>query len=168
MNDIDITLAAGGGYFIHRVGAVIIQDNKLLMIKNENFPYFYSVGGRVKFGETSESAVLREVYEETQVRMDIARLAFVHENFFTVDFLNHAPGHEISLFYLMNQTDGIEHMKSGSAGADGGRESLHWLPLDDLSEYHLFPEFFKTELKNIDSGGVEHFISKDGNTFRAK
>lgn len=32
--------------------------------------YLYSVGGRIKFGETAEEAVIREVYEETGVHME--------------------------------------------------------------------------------------------------
>lgn len=40
----------------------IPKDNKLLMVKNEKQDYMYSVGGRVKFGETSKEAVEREVF----------------------------------------------------------------------------------------------------------
>ena len=52
---------------------------------NENRVFYYSVGGRVKFGESLEKAVLREVKEETGIEAEIDRMAFVHENFFTDD-----------------------------------------------------------------------------------
>lgn len=50
------------GKFNYRVGAIIIHDNKLLMVKNKKAPYFYSVGGGVKLHESAEHAVVREVF----------------------------------------------------------------------------------------------------------
>ena len=164
---IDITLKAGEGYFGCRVGAIIICNDQLLMVKNNNFPYYYSVGGRIQFGETLESAVLREVYEETNIHFEIDRLAFIHQNFFVADFMEAVPYHEIAFFYLMKQNEAIKNMKCDSHGADGGKEFLNWLPLSDLSNYQLFPPFFKTELQDLKQE-VAHFITKDGETFRAK
>ena len=164
---IDITLEAGGGLFNYRVGAVIINDGKLLMIKNESFPYYYSVGGRVSFGETSEEAVLREVYEETQLHFEIERLAFVHENFFVGGFRENKQFHEIAFFYLMKPNAEIDSICCDSEGADGSKESLHWLPLDALSDYPVYPEFFKTELKSLGSE-LEHFVTRSGETTSAK
>ena len=163
----DITLEVGGGYFIYKVGAIIIHENKVLMVKNENHAYYYTVGGRANFGETSEDAVLREVYEETGIELEVDRLAYIHENYFTADFLeiNNAPCHEIAFYYLMKHCDEVENIKCSSVGADGGTESLHWLPIADLAGYELFPEFYKTELHNI-RNEVGHFITKDGHTLR--
>lgn len=162
----DITFRADNGYFIYKTGAIIIHENKVLMVKNENFPYYYTVGGRVGFGETSEEAVLREAYEETNVKFEIDRLAFIHENFIITDLFGiDSAHHEIGLYYLMKQSGDIDKIKCGSVGADGGEESLHWLPLDELSDLHLFPVFYKTELQNL-TDEVRHFITKDGNTYR--
>ena len=163
----DITLKVDNGYFIYKVGAIIIHNEKVLMVKNKNFPYYYTVGGRVKFRETSENAVLREVYEETRINFEIDRLAFIHENCFVANasFLGDAPCHEIALYYLMKQSNEIGNIKCNSVGADGGTESLHWISLGKLPNYMLFPEFYKTELLNL-RNGVTHFITKDGNTVR--
>ena len=158
----DLTLDVDGGYFIHKVGAIIIHDKSVLMVKNENHSYFYPVGGRVNFGETSECAVIREVYEETNVSFEVDRLLYIHENFFVADFLSidNAPCHELALYYLMKQSDEIENIKCNSVGIDGGTESLHWLPINELSNYELFPDFYKTELRMI-GDNVCHFITKD-------
>ena len=43
------------------------------MVGNQKDDYLYSVGGRIKFGESAEEAVVREVLEETGVRLDIPR-----------------------------------------------------------------------------------------------
>ena len=57
------------------------------MVENDLFDHMYSVGGRIKFGETAEEAVVREVFEETGIQMEIDRLGFVYENFFPGDSL---------------------------------------------------------------------------------
>ena len=81
-----------------------MKDGKFLMAGNKARPdYLYSVGGRVKFGETTEEAVTREVYEETGVRMEIDRLGFVHENYFYGDAVSNLGKliYEISFYYYM-------------------------------------------------------------------
>jgi ADP-ribose pyrophosphatase YjhB (NUDIX family) len=148
----DITFSAGDGHFIYKVGAVIIRENKVLMMKNEYSPYYYTVGGRVRFGETSQDAVLREVREEIGIELEIERLAFVHENFFNADFLGGAPCHEIAFYYLMKQPDddAFKNITCESFGGYGvGKESLHWLALDELAGIDLFPLFYKTELQRL-------------------
>ena len=155
----DITLKTIDGYFNYRVGAIIIHKGHVLMVRNENYPYYYSVGGRVRFGETSAGAVLREVFEETNINFEIDRLAFVHENFFFGDFMGE-HFQEIAFFFLMKFNDKIENINCNSKGMDGGKEALHWLPINNLSEYNLFPEFFKSELQNL-TDKVKHFITKD-------
>lgn len=163
----DILFEKDGICFSYRVGAVIIHDNSVLMVKNENNPYYYSVGGGVKFGETSEDAVLREIYEETNISLEIDRLAFIHENFCKADFMDNIPFQELRLFYLMKISGEIKNIRCNSSGMDGSCESLHWLPIDRLSDYHLYPEFYKTELCCI-SHEVKHFVTKNGNTVRVK
>jgi len=162
----DISLATEHGRFNYRVGAIIVYDGHLLMVKNANFPYYYSVGGRVQFDETSAEAVLREVHEETRIKMEIERLAYVHENFFTWEIGNQ-PCHEIAFFYNVKPADNrsLAALQCRSHGDDGGAESLFWLPLDRLSDYDLYPEFFKTEAQNL---GKEfgHYITRDETTCR--
>ena len=57
-----------------RVGAVILKVGKMLMAGNKARPeYLCSVGGRIKFGETAEEAVVWEVNEEILMFMMIGR-----------------------------------------------------------------------------------------------
>ena len=63
----DMNVPCEDGRVNIRVGAIIMKNNKILMVGNEARPeYLYSVGGRIKFGETSEEAVVREVLSEMQ------------------------------------------------------------------------------------------------------
>lgn len=102
----DMCVACDDGFLNIRAGAIIMKGGKLLMVGNSR-NYLYSVGGRIKFGETAEEAVVREVFEETGIKMEIDRLGFVHENYFYGD----APSnlnkliYEISFFFYMKVPD---------------------------------------------------------------
>lgn len=153
----DLCLPCGGGLVNLRVGAIIMRGGKLLMVENYRADYLYSVGGRIKFGETAQEAVVREVYEETGVRMGVDRLAFVHENYFYGD----DPGklgkltYEISFYYLMEVPVDFEPA-CRSFTEDGRREFLCWVTPD--TEKKIYPEFFRTELRKI-APGVKHFVT---------
>jgi 8-oxo-dGTP pyrophosphatase MutT (NUDIX family) len=155
----DMCAACGDGIINVRVGAIIMKDGKLLMVGNDRVDYFYSVGGRIRFGETAEEAVIREVFEETGVKMEIDRLGFVHENYFIGD----SPAklgkqiYEISFYFYMNVPIDFTPICE-SFTEDNSREHLRWVALDE--DIKMYPEFFRTELKNpIDT--VKHFV-QDG------
>lgn len=153
----DMCVACDEGILNIRVGAIIMKDGKLLMVGNERANYLYSVGGRIKFGETAEEAVVREVLEETGVKMEIDRLGFVHENYFYGD----APSnlgrliYEISFFFYMKVPSDFAPI-SKSFTEDNSREQLKWISLDE--DIKMYPEFFKTELK-APTATVKHFAN---------
>lgn len=155
----DLSLKTEGGILNIRVGAIIMKDDKFLMVGNDRDEHLYSVGGRVKFGETAEQAVVREVFEETGVKLEVDRLGFVHENFFSGDSLAKAGNivHEISFFFYMKVPENFELLCS-SFTEDGLKEHLVWIDADYPKKY--YPEFFKTELKNPVSE-VKHYVTKD-------
>lgn len=69
----DMTVPCGDGMINIRVGAIILKDGKFLMAGNERSDYLYSVGGRVKFGETAQEAVVREVPEHFCLSVAVLR-----------------------------------------------------------------------------------------------
>lgn len=154
----DMCVACDNGILNIRAGAIIMKDGKLLMIGNSR-NYLYSVGGRIKFGETAEEAVVREVFEETGIKMETDRLGFVQENYFYGD----APSnlnkliYEISFFFYMKVPDTFAPV-SESFTEGSGEERLVWVSLDD--DIHMYPEFFKTELKNP-TNAVKHFVNDE-------
>lgn len=155
----DLCLPCNDGILNIRVGAIIMRDGKILMAGNENANYLYSVGGRIKFGETAKEAVIREVMEETGIKMEIDRLGFVHENFFFGD----APSkrgkltYEISFYFYMKTPDDFAPI-SESFTEDDCKEYLRWVSPDD--EIKVYPTFFKTELKNP-TDTVKYFVTDD-------
>lgn len=156
MEEQNIAFKANQGCFTYRVAAIIIKGNKLLMAKHEDYPCFYTVGGKVRINETSEEAVIREAYEETGIEFQIDRLSFIQERFFEVAGEHH---HEIVFYFLMKENTSID-LFCKSFTDQGSKESLHWLPIECLDNTYIIPEFFKTKLvDNI--VGIEHIVSKE-------
>ena len=156
---VDMTVPCGDGIINIRVGAVILKNGRFLMVGNRRSDYLYSVGGRLKFGETAEEAVKREVLEETGARMEIERLGFVHENYFYGD----SPAnlgkliYEVSFFFYMRVPEDFEP-KGASFTEDGSEEFLKWVSPDE--DTTLYPEFFRTELKHPEPT-VKHFVTDE-------
>ena len=155
----DLTLPVDGGYLNVRVGAIILKDGRFLMVGNHYHPYDYSVGGRVRFGETTEQAVLREVEEETGCRLEIDRLGFVEENYFYADVPSKMGKliYEISFYYYMITPPDFEPVCK-SVTEDGVQEFLEWVAPDEPRT--VYPEFFRTEL-DITDKSVKHLVRDD-------
>ncbi len=156
----DMTVPCEDGILNIRVGAIILRDGKFLMVGNRKRPeYLYSVGGRLKFGETSEQAVVREVYEETGVHMEIDRLGFVLENYFYGDGESNLGKviYEISFFFYMKVPEDFI-VENGHLTDQGEDEYLRWIEPDEPVRY--FPQFFRTELKHP-TDAVKHFVSDE-------
>lgn len=146
-NEPDICVRVGDGVINMRVGAIIIKNNHVLMVKNARDDYYYSVGGRIQFGETAGQAVIREVYEETGINLEIDRLGFVSENYFygTIGDETMRLIYEPGFYFYMKVPEYFEpHCESRTA--DGLEERLEWVPFD--TDKTVYPTFFKTELAN--------------------
>ena len=156
----DITVPCHDGYINVRVGAIIMKDGKVLMAGSKIRPeYLYTVGGRVQFGETSEEAVIREVFEETGVHMEVDRLGFIHENYFYGDCEPKVNKliYEISYFYYMKVPEGFDPISETFMEGEN-EEFLKWIRPDDPIKY--YPEFFREELLKPEKG-IKHFVTDE-------
>ena len=146
--------------FQFRVGAVIAEEDCVLLAKCDAADYYYSVGGAVKMGETAEDAVKREVFEETGVHYDVDRLLCVHENFFKDEVvLKGVTFHEVCLYFLMKPKGRKLHITQESFGT-AGREYMHWIPVKELENIKAFPVFLEEKLLNCEKG-VEHIVTNE-------
>ena len=156
----DMTVSCDTGLINIRVGAIIMRDGKILMVGAKERPeYLYSVGGRVKFGETSEEAVIREVFEETGIHMDVDRLGFIQENYFYSDTEanNGKLIYEVSYFYYMKVPEDFDLEEQSFMEGDH-EEFLRWISPDEDVKY--YPEFFRTELMHP-AEGIKFFVSDE-------
>lgn len=153
-------------WFRYRAAAIIIEEGCVLMAYNDVDDYYYSIGGGVHLGETSEEAVIREVQEETGITYEVERLAFVNESLFHGDgSFSDKQCHVIEFYYLM-KPKGRQLMKNGDSNgtvldeAGGWPEYLQWIPLEEFADHKAFPEFFRDKLGKMPEA-VEHFISDE-------
>ncbi len=155
----DMCISCDEGFINIRVGAIILKDGHFLMAGNDQVDYLYSVGGRLKFGETAEEAVVREVLEETGVQMDIDHLGFVHECYFMGDFPDKLGKtiYELSFYFYMKVPDDFEPV-SNSFTENDHNEYLEWVSADTTKT--IYPAFFRTEL-NIAEQTVKHFVTDE-------
>lgn len=143
----DMCVRCAEGVINIRVGAIIIKDEQNLIVKNIREDYYYSVGGRIQFGETAEQAIRREVREELGFPMEVDRLGFICEAYFygstgdNVEQLFYEPA-----FYFYMKTPDDFMIQDSIFLEDGTPEYLEWVPLN--TDKIIYPEFFKFELKN--------------------
>jgi len=147
-------------WFRYRAAAIIVEDNQVLFAGNEKDDYFYSIGGGVHMGETAEDAVKREVLEETGIPYEIDHLAVIHENFFDENngSLKGMDCHEIALYFMMKPR-GTKQLNSNSY-TQGVKESMHWIPIDEIDKFKAFPTFLKDFLKS-DHNGIVHIVTDE-------
>lgn len=144
----DCGFEKGDNWFRYRTGGIVIHDNKMLFVKSAIGNYYYMIGGGVHLGETSESCIEREIFEEAGINACVDYLAVVCENFFKgkggiIDGLN---CHTIEFYYYMNILDnGLDICKNVT---DEGEE-LVWLPIDEIKESEIKPTFIREYIDRI-------------------
>ena len=151
----DCTVKIDDGFINLRVGAIIPKNGKMLMAEDGVHDYYYSIGGRIKFGENAEEAVIREIYEETGVKMEIDRLGYIHENYFLGDCdINRGKLiYEISFYFYMKVPEDFEPIQQNSSKSC---DKLVWTELDDSVKF--YPEFFRDALSSP-SYAIRHIVS---------
>lgn len=63
----------------HTGRGIVIRDGKILLMERwrPGMHYFSIPGGGIEQGETSEQTAVREIYEETTIRVNVGRLVLV-------------------------------------------------------------------------------------------
>ncbi len=159
----DCCFSVADNWFRYRTGAIIIEEDTFLVVKSESSAYYYTVGGGVHMNEKSEECVVREVREETGVDYEVERLAVICENFFNDKALGYNPlkCHVVELYYLM-KSRGKKEAVCNTLGWDNAKESVHWIPLDQLPQTDVRPEFLRYRMKEIlESKGVLHIVNDE-------
>jgi ADP-ribose pyrophosphatase YjhB (NUDIX family) len=158
-----ITFEKDNIVFLYRVGGIAVHENKVLLNKGEHGDFWWIPVGRCEFLETTKEALLKEIDEELNVRIEIDRLLYVIENFFILDGKNH---HEIGLYYLIRFPEEfyLNTMNSIFLGHEGEKKLIcQWFEINDLENVRLFPSILRKKLKNI-KGIPEHVIQVDHNS----
>ncbi|MFT9056394.1 MAG: NUDIX domain-containing protein [Ethanoligenens sp.] len=147
----DITFDTPEGVFNYRVCAIMISEERLLVMKDGRSPFYYLPGGRVTLHETAEKAILREIKEELEIDAEIIRPLWLNQGFFTED-VNHLKYHELCLYFLIDISGtSLSNRGSSFVLTENGeyRHVFLWMPFTELSKNYLYPEFIKKRIFNL-------------------
>src|SRR5262245_3617383 len=84
--------------FNYRVVGIAIYENQVLLHRAEDEYFWTFPGGRGELGEPATETLKREMREELGVEVEVVRLLWFVENFFTYEEMRY---HEIALYFLM-------------------------------------------------------------------
>jgi ADP-ribose pyrophosphatase YjhB (NUDIX family) len=114
------------------VGAVILKGASVLLVQRDHEPGLgeWSLpGGVVELGESLESAVKREIWEETSLDIEVEGL---------VDVLNrivHDPTGEVRYHYVL--VDFWARAASGHAQPRSDVRAVQWVPVKELDKWDV-------------------------------
>ena len=63
----------------HRIVALIIRNNKLLLVKGKGYPELWTPGGKIEEGESEEETLRRELKEE--INLELQSMTFFRKYF---------------------------------------------------------------------------------------
>ena len=118
------------------VGAVIIKDGKIALIKRGNEPAkgkWTIPGGLVELAESPEEAVIRETKEEVGLEVDKPDLLDV------VSQVDYDEEGKVKYHYVIIEY--LVHVNSGKAEAASDAVELQWVPFDKVEDYKLTASF---------------------------
>lgn len=129
------------------VSAAIFRKGKILLVRRARFPakgYYSLPGGRVEFGETLHAALIREIGEETGLKVEILGLAGWRE---VVPGERGGGGHFLIMSFAARWT-------CGEVVLNDELDDYKWLAPDDLGELKI-------------TGGLQEVIQSASGLLRA-
>jgi len=127
------------------VGAVIIKDDKILLVKRRYEPkanFWTLPGGHVKLGEGVRQALIREIHEECGIEIEPKKIIDV------IDFIEQDEDERIRFHYVIVDFEAI--YKNGEIKPASDVQNAKWFFLSELNKINL-PEitknFFKKNFK---------------------
>ncbi|UCG13814.1 MAG: NUDIX hydrolase [Deltaproteobacteria bacterium] len=117
------------------VGAVIFKDNQVVLARRGRAPAYgaWSLpGGGVELGETLEAAIIREVFEEIGLGIEVEKLVAVLDRIF-LDEAGQVKYHYVLIDFLCQIT-------SGKMRASSDALSCALVPMEATAPYRLSRE----------------------------
>ena len=118
------------------VAGIIIRNKKALIIKRssdeEIYPNYWELpSGKVRYGEDPNMAVMREVEEETSIK--VRPIKPLNINHFS--FEEPENRHNIQINYLVEDEDSESKVKLSEA-----HEEFAWISIEEMDDYNLFED----------------------------
>lgn len=140
-----------------RVAGLLLRGNKVLVQKIKNKNEYALLGGHLKFGETTEEALVREYQEEIGVKIICKHLLWTEENFWK---WNGKDAHNISFYYLIDLYEGTIIPDGFTPLIDNCNVVFGWVSIEELKDINIYPQFLKKEVHRLGEC-PKHFISRE-------
>lgn len=152
--------------FLVRACGILVHEDSVLVQEGDNGHGGVNCalpGGHLEFGETLAACLSREIFEETGLNVEVEKLVYIHENFYT---LKGARTHEIGFYFLVDLNS--EFPRTDREGYIQSREAhirIRLLPLANLRTFPLMPPFLQEELPRDAAerfaAPTRHFVSRE-------
>ncbi len=158
-----ICFESDGYLFNFRVAGLLFHDGRVLIHRTLRDDYFAFPGGRVESGEDTAQTVVREFQEEIGLDVEVVRLLWVNENFFSHEGYRF---HELGFYYLLKAKEEsavptTDLFYSKELGADGKPHlEFRWVEMERVGDIVLYPVFVKERLGNLPTS-VEHLVERE-------
>jgi mutator protein MutT len=123
------------------VGAVIIENGRILLVKRGNEPNKgkWSVpGGLVRIGESLIEALKREIREEVGVEIEVDDVACVSEEIFR--------NGEVKFHYVI--IDFFARIVDGNVRPGSDAEEIRWVPINEVDKIEVV-DFVEELIKSL-------------------
>jgi 8-oxo-dGTP pyrophosphatase MutT (NUDIX family) len=163
-----ITFDEGNLRFNYRIVGIAMDNDRVLLQKVEGQDFWALPGGRGEFLEPAIQTLKREMQEELGIEVEVGRLVWVVENFFTGnEFITgeEMSYHELGLYFLMELLDrsSLRSLSEFYGEDESFKITFKWYPLNELENIVIYPSFLRTGLNNIPET-TEHILHTDENT----
>ena len=129
------------------VGVLIFKDNKILLIKHVHpktgFTWWVPPGGGVKGTESIFETAIREVFEETGMKIILDKIVYIRQFIYYDQEENN-----IIIYLTAGETKGKETIKNikGKGVDEYYIKELHYFDKEELENETVYPEILKTEM----------------------
>lgn len=122
------------------VRGLIFYQGHLLVTEWIDKGYCFPIGGRVEHGEIIETALKREVLEETGAEAIIKKLLYFNEHFFTSTDTG-VKVHEYGWFFLVELSEIVMDLDEVLPNPDDENLVNRYVHVDKLSNRIIYPSF---------------------------
>lgn len=154
----DIQFNVDDKKFNCRVNGICVKENKIFLSKMKDDKYWTFVGGKVKFSESTDTAILREYREEVGADLQIDKLIAVIENFFDLDGCS---WHQYIFFYQLRDDNNVLELFDGERQIADEKNAIYkWVDLSELANIQIKPDCSNEILKCIPQN-IQHYINRE-------
>ena len=158
-----ISFDVDGVFFMYRVAGICIRNDRVLLCREPNLPFWYLPGGRVHTSESSPDALRREFLDEVGAAPTVGRLWFVVDNIFNQD---NRTIQEVGLYFEVTLPEDSAPVtwsepNQRTDSSDGLVHEFAWFPIADIPSMDVRPSFLKEHLSNLPEHTL-HLVEQRG------